>query len=73
MSSAARLPELLDRKTLAAELGITRAAVDAVFRALPVVALPGLRKSFVFRDDVRRLIEERTFSDDRVRPTRRGA
>lgn len=68
----APLPHLLDRKMLAEELGVTRAAIDAIFRALPVVALPDLRKTFVRRDDVQRLIEERTFGADRVRPTGRG-
>ena len=67
------LPQLLDRKTLAAEMGIPRSAIDAIFRVLDVVAFPDLRKSFVRREDVHRLIEEHTFGDDRVRPTGRGA
>ena len=73
MNGAARLPELVDRKTLEAEMGVTRATIDAIFRALDVVAFPDLRKSFVRREDVHRLIEEHTFGDDRVRPTGRGA
>jgi hypothetical protein len=68
------LPALIDRKTLAAETGLTRAAVDAVFRAVPVVVLPGCRKVFARREDVRRLLEESTFTGAMVRPSagRRG-
>ena len=66
--SATRLPVLLDRKTLAEELHVTRAAVDAIFRSVPVVALPGLRKPYVRRVDVESLLEESTFVDgQRVR------
>jgi hypothetical protein len=61
------LPALIDRKQLAEELGITRAAVDAVFRSVPTVHLPGLRKPFVRRDDVHRLITDSTFHDDGTR------
>jgi hypothetical protein len=62
------LPELLDRKTLAAETGLSRAGVDAVFRALDVVHLPGLRKPLVRREDAQRLIAESTYRDgERVR------
>jgi hypothetical protein len=35
-------------------------------RSLPVVTFPAIRKVFVKRDDVRRLIEERTFQKDQV-------
>ena len=61
-----RLPELLDAKALRLELGVTRAAAEAIMRQLPVVAIPGLRKVFVTRGDVARLIEERTFAKDHV-------
>ena len=67
-SESTALPKLLDRKTLAAEMGLPRSAVDVVFRSLPVVALPGLRKPMVRREDVLRLLEESTFRDgERVR------
>lgn len=62
------LPALVDRKQLAAETGLSRAAVDAVFRSVPVVCLPGLRKTFVRRDDVERLIADSTYGAGRVRP-----
>jgi len=61
-----RLPELLDCKALRAELGISRAAAEAIVRALPVVQFEGLRKTFVRRDDVARYIEARTLPKDRV-------
>ena len=60
------LPELLDAKHLAAELGVTRAAAEAIMRQLPVVQFEGLRKVYVRRSDVRRLLEERTFTKDQV-------
>jgi hypothetical protein len=56
------LPELLDAKHLASELGVTRAAAEAIMRQLPVVQFEGLRKVYVRRGDVRRLLEERTFT-----------
>jgi hypothetical protein len=43
------LPELLDAKHLAAELGVTRAAAEAIMRQLPVVSIEGLRKVYVRR------------------------
>jgi hypothetical protein len=56
------LPELLDARHLTAELGVTRA--EAIMRQLPVVKFEGLRKVYVRRGDVRRLLEERTFTKD---------
>jgi hypothetical protein len=60
------LPELLDAKALRAELGVSRAAAEAIMRLLPIVQIPGLRKVYVRRQDVRRLLEERTFEKDTV-------
>ncbi len=60
------LPELLDAKHLTTELGVTRAAAEAIMRQLPVVQFEGLRKVYVRRGDVRRLLEERTFTKDQV-------
>ena len=64
-----RLPELLDRKRLACEIGVGRATVDAIFRALPVISLPGHRKVFVRRKDVYELLEANTFRNQSVRST----
>jgi hypothetical protein len=61
-----RLPELLDCRGLRAELGISRAAAEAIIRRLPIVQIEGLRKVFVRRDDVRRYLDSRTFEKDQV-------
>jgi hypothetical protein len=53
------LPELLDAKRLQAEVGVTRAAAEAIMRQLPIVEFEGLRKVYVRRPDLERLIEER--------------
>jgi hypothetical protein len=60
------LPKLLDAKALQQELGVTRAAAEAVMRTLPVVTFPGLRKVYVRRDDVHALIERRTLRKDEI-------
>jgi hypothetical protein len=60
------LPELLDAKALKAELGVTRAAAEALMRRLPVVQIEGLRKVYVRRSDVSRYLDERTFAKDQV-------
>ena len=60
------LPELLDAKQLTTELGVTRAAAEAIMRQLPVVQIEGLRKTYVRRGDVLRLLEERTFTKNQV-------
>jgi hypothetical protein len=60
------LPQLLDAKALRLELGVTRAAAETIIRQLPVVQFAGLRKVYVRRDDVERLIAERTFSGSEV-------
>jgi hypothetical protein len=61
-----RLPELLDAKALAGELGVTRAAAEAIMRRLPIVQFEGLRKVYVRRSDVAAEIQLRTFTKDRV-------
>ena len=60
------LPELLDVKALRAELGVSRAAAETIMRLVPVVVIPGLRKTYCRRADVARLLEERTFGKDEV-------
>ena len=63
---AGGLPELLDAKRLQAELGVTRAVAEKLMRQLPVVQFAGIRKVFVRRSDIERLIVERTFSNEQV-------
>lgn len=59
-----RLPELLDAKALQAELGVTRAAAEAIMRRLPVVQFEDLRKVYVRRGDVARYVESSTSTGD---------
>ena len=61
-----RLPQLLDAKHLADELGITRAAAEKIMQSLPIVQVPGLRKTYVRRADVERLIESCTYGKNEV-------
>ena len=51
------------------ELGLERRAVDAVFRACPVVVLPGYSRPLVRVEDYRALIEASTYGGERVRPS----
>jgi hypothetical protein len=60
------LPELLDCKALRAELGVSRAAAEAIMRKIPIVAIEGLRKTFVKRSDVAAYLASRTFEKDEV-------
>jgi hypothetical protein len=60
------LPELLDCKALRAELGVSRAAAEAIMRRIPVVQIEDLRKTYVRRSDVLAYLEARTFEKDEV-------
>ena len=62
----APLPELLDCRALMAELGVKRATAEAIIRQLPIVLIPGLRKSYVRRSDVHALLDAHTFTGDQV-------
>lgn len=61
-----RLPELLDCKALQVELGVTRAAAEAIMRQIPTVQVEGLRKVYCRRCDVAGYLEARTFAKDQV-------
>jgi hypothetical protein len=54
------LPTLLDQRGIMEELGVTRAAAEKIMRQVTKVHLPGLRKVYVKREDVRELIDEGT-------------
>lgn len=56
--TAEALPRLMDCKHLREELGITRAAAEAIMRRLPVIEPPGLRKVYVRRSDVAQFLED---------------
>jgi hypothetical protein len=70
--SAAELLEtpggMLSRSDLR-ELGWERRAVDAIFRELDVVFLPGYARGHVRVADYLALVERCTYRGDRVRPT----
>jgi hypothetical protein len=60
-------PDALLSRTDLRELGLERRAVDAVFRALPVIVLPGYRRPLIRVPDYLELLERSTFDGDRVR------
>jgi hypothetical protein len=67
--SAAELlntPEALFTRSHLRELGLERRAVDAVFRSVPVVALPGYSRPVIRVRDYLALLEESTH-DGRTR------
>jgi hypothetical protein len=63
-----RTPGALLNRSHLRELGLERRAVDAVFRALPVVALPGYSRPMIRAEQYLELVERSTYRDDRVRP-----
>lgn len=67
------MPGALLTRTHLRELGLERRAVDAVFRVLPVVALPGYSRPMIRVRDYLELLDHRTFRDDRVRPIARAS
>jgi len=54
------LPRLLDCRGIRDELGVSRAAAEAIMRELPKVQFHGLRKTYVRKQDVLRLVDEGT-------------
>jgi hypothetical protein len=63
-----RTPDALLTRTDLRDLGLHRRAVDAVFRALPVVVLPGYSRPLVRAADYLALVEQSTYDETRVRP-----
>ena len=61
-------PDALLSRTDLRELGLERRAVDAVFRALPVVVFEGYSRPLVTVRDYLELVERSTYRGDRVRP-----
>src|SRR5881409_3427161 len=62
------LPDALLTNSHLRALGLERRAVDAVFRALPVVALPGYSRPLIRARDYLELVAASTYRGDRVRP-----
>jgi hypothetical protein len=50
------------------QLGLERRAIDAVFRTLPVVALPGYSRPMIRAAEYHELVDAYTYRDNRVRP-----
>jgi hypothetical protein len=61
-------PNALLSRTDLRELGLERRAVDAVFRALPVVVFEGYSRPLVTVRDYLELVARSTYRGDRVRP-----
>ncbi len=55
-------PDALLTRSHLRELGLERRAVDAVFRALPVLALPGYSRPLVKVADYLELVEQNTYA-----------
>ena len=49
------------------ELGLERRAVDAVFRALPVIAFEGYARPMIRVEDYLQLVADSTYDGSRVR------
>jgi hypothetical protein len=62
-------PGALLTRTHLRELGLERRAVDAVFRACPVVVLPGYSRPLIRAADYRALLDSSTYNGNKVRPT----
>ena len=62
-------PDAMLSRTDLGELGLPRRAVDVVFRALPVIVLPGYSRPMVRVADYLAFVESCTYRGDRVRPT----
>jgi hypothetical protein len=62
------LPDALLTRSHLRALGLERRAVDAVFRALPVVALPGYSRPLIRVRDYVEFVAANTYRGDRVRP-----
>jgi hypothetical protein len=58
--SARELPKLIDGAGLQRELGVKRAAAEAIMRQLPKVQIPGVKKVYVRRVDVDNLLQRNT-------------
>lgn len=66
-------PGALLTRTHLREFGLERRAIDAVFRTLAVVFLPGYSRPMIRAQEFLELVEQCTYRDDRVRPCARAA
>jgi hypothetical protein len=68
-SSTSALPDGFLTRSDLREMGLPRSAVDAIFRALPVVLVPGYRRPMIRTADFLAFIAEHTFGNDEVHPS----
>ena len=68
LSERLEQPAALLSRTDLRDLGLGRRAVDAVFRALPVVVLPGHSRPPIRLADYLAYVEMHTYAGERVRP-----
>jgi hypothetical protein len=62
-------PEAFLSRSDLRELGLERRAADAIFKALPVVQIPGYARTMIRVSDYLQLIAKNTYQGDRVRPS----
>ena len=60
-------PEGVLSRTDLRKLGFERRGIDAIFRAVPVIAIPGYARPLIRVSDFLTLLDESTYRDDRVR------
>lgn len=63
-----RTPGALLSRSHLRELGLERRAIDAVFRALPVIVIQGYSRPLIRVEDYLGYLEASTYRNDRVRP-----
>jgi hypothetical protein len=61
-------PDAVLSRTDLRELAYERRAVDSIFRACPVISLPGYSRPLILVRDYLEVIERSTYRDERVRP-----
>lgn len=61
-------PDAVLSRTDLRELGYERRAVDAIFRACPVIALPGYSRPLIRVADYLACVTVHTYNEDGVRP-----
>jgi hypothetical protein len=62
-------PEALLSRTHLRDLGWGRAQIDAIFRKLDVIVIPGTTRPMIRREDYLELVAGSTYGPDDVRPT----
>jgi hypothetical protein len=65
-------PDALLTSSDLTELGLSRRAIDAVFRGCPIVSFPDYRRPMIRVADYLAFVESSTYRGDRVRPTGGG-